>query len=89
MEDIIGEVFFTCIGLFFLLVGLWGVIDFKNFKIFYFKFMDNRNSLNINYPKGEYSNGVLWIFVVMSLATGLLLVGSVVLTYLNILPFHL
>lgn len=85
MKEIIDNVLLTCIGLFFLFIGIWGTIDFNNFRNWYMKFMDKRNSLNVKYPKGNYSKVVLRGFVAMSLVMGLIIVGSMVLIYLNIL----
>lgn len=61
----------TVMGLLFIIIGIYGFLDFEKFFKQYCEFMDARNSLNIDYPKGTYAKVVLKLTLGMCLIMGL------------------
>lgn len=70
--------------LIFIMLGIGGLFNFNRFFEFYCKFMDSRNSLDINYSKGTYTKVILKIMLILCLLIGLIGLISFFIDFLNI-----
>ncbi len=75
----------TIMGLIFIIIGIYGILNFASFFKLYCEFMDTRNSLNINYPKGTYAKVVLKLTLGMCLIMGLVIFVCNIFIFMNIL----
>jgi hypothetical protein len=80
------DIFITIIFMVMTIIGAWGLSDFEKFFISWENFMDSRNTMNINYPKGIYAKVVLKLTLYMCLIMGILGLITLILVFLNILP---
>ena len=80
MDSIIIDVVF--IGS--MIFGIWGLLNFNKFVEQYIKFMDSKNSYNIQYPKGSYLKFILFTALLLSVFMGLAVLLNYVLIILKL-----